>query len=451
MFNRVKICEFGDSQNSVAQPNATDYVQITLSDYLENVESLATTEFTFNIGFVFSKYNFNYDINLSGVRTTVNETLDGEYSAMTDSGQAELSFNIDINGTPGFPISFDSTDNISPCTRKDGSYDDIDDIDMITTMKLTKLKTKDVINDILVRFNAGFYLDSNDNMKFGTFSNRYNTSNKIKITSWENGYNRQYNQDTLGVFDYKNKKDNRNYGTYEKSDGTIRVIGDVDEQNFNGDKDEKIYLKSSYVDRNLYNKNKHDVTDSETELINYKDSTGRIYGKEWCGVPTNEPLKNNELVLLIGFLGEKTVDNIYIPFVDMVELPTEGNLPTVTYLHNSNIPAGDLIGNPIKLYYPTKESVPLSANLYLGDETNHEVDNTTKLYNNFIPVLNPYDNYITINTIIDINILNNILDGYIITLLYGDGTEQDYYPLEISGISLETKYSIAEIKMIKKV
>jgi hypothetical protein len=408
----------------------------TINETISDIQFLATTELEFK--FLIKTVDFRY-------------TLDGNpYEPNNDTYTLPLSsaygadFYITLTTFPNVQMTM--VENLSPCTRyNDGDSSDlIETINMVETMKNTTLTIKDIVNDILLRFNAGFYVDGSGNINIGTFNNRYTAlaSERVKLTAWEDGYENVYADGTIGKFSYKNK----NYGIsgmvgkkYGKDDF---VIGDVIEQDFGGDTDESISLKSSYVTRNIYSETEHELTDEEINLMAITDTvSGQTYPREFWGIPYNERIDNSGFY--IGFLGATKTSQIRQPVVEIHQSAT-----TVTLKKTENI--GVLLhGSPISIYCVSDTDATSGKDLLLGDADGN-VDQTKALYNNFIPVLSNNTNQVKINAVVDNDILQNILNGYIITLINSDGTTDDYYPLSVSGVSLELEKSVAEIKMIKK-
>jgi len=456
--------------------NPDTEVTFSGNEVLKNIKLQATSEIEFKITTKFIDFCI-----IDGMGCT---ECNSEQSVKLDYTENGFPNNLSIPMPPGCPdsdgnplivyldfvktgddieITMTDTQHLSPATRLEltssGTQMEIETVSMSKTLDATKIKVIDVVGDILKRFNIGFFLKKDGTIGLSTFKNRYDTNTVIEIADWDDGFEVNYLDNSLGKFSYKSKVFEVKDMYFTDIQDNKYVLGDVVDQDFGGEHNENISLSSGIITDQFYKEDYRKLSDDEFDMLSVRNaSTGDDYPREFFGIPYNEEVDDDLGDFFLGFLSDTGAsDNIYIPVVQLFDYNdgyVEINKPVVTFTKDAKIIGYDdatgstqPLGNPVSLRTPLSEKNGI--NLKLGDDTNHEVDPTTTLYENFIPIFKRNRQFVDIKAVITSSKLDKILDGGIMRLFHANGDYDDYYPTSVNGVLMNRDTCVAEIKMIE--
>jgi len=356
-----------------------------------------------------------------------------------------------IEYTTGYQyLKLTPEDTTSPVKRDWDGWDGaghqsyIDKVSVQDSLAKSKQLVLPLIQDIVKRFNLGFWIDGDGKINISYFNTRYDTSSPVNIsTAAGEIYSIDYNENLIDAFVYKNSVGGIKSLERKTINDTVFNYGDVVYDKIQTPKEKvEVSLQSSLATPAIYGD--YEDEDIQGNLNIFQDV------KVW-GYGNRKQLPTDEIPIMYGFKTGYTG-----AFFDI-------RLPRVFWIAMSNREAYDDINDPFLLYtrnglYDGSENVIRFHHPMIWEDVEHRgisvgdvdgnVDVTSNIYGNFDFIINnDYNNDIVIDAVISKAELDDLLDSGVVYIKNLSGVQSTFRTLKIEGFLFDREQSVVTLTL----
>lgn len=434
--------DLGSVYNSVNGINKTTLLTAAINDAVPfNLMSTAELEFFYDLEFINYSY---YDCSVPAGCTANPITING-VRGYYDLGQIGF-----INTLPPYFSNIVSTlqptltcsDILVPCRRQIASKAFLTDVvDVNASLELTGNLVKDLLIDLTLRHNLGWWMDSSGSVRLTNYEHRYEPVSTIEVNTAK-GEKFTANLIKTGVanFTYKNDYGKSTVLLVKADLGEDFNYGDVLKyDNGGGQEDLSINLKSCPASYSVAGS----IESEDVSALIGVNSDMRYWG-----IGNRKQLSYKERTVMYGFVSQQRMD-IRLPRVQN-ETVSARLAPYIVHFENGHwsVPNNYSLVTAYFPFYAINIAAPTVNNVFLGNTSDGTIDTGSEMYPNFEYLFDvSRSSTIEIECVLSHSMFDDIIDGKLLFIEHLYDNVSSWKVMNIDGFMYAQPRSVVKLTL----